>query len=112
MIGLPQHLLYNIVKIFALADFYSSIIFFIIPIDPSFISSTFIYIDHARPTITADGFVNETRRSFGITLCGDKTAQSRQLHGKVTHHYHLKSNNNLSIFHRYVTRAKRLNQSA
>lgn len=64
-------LLYNIVKIFALTDFYSSMIFLIKSIDSSFISSTFIYIDHARLTITADGFVKETRRSFGITLCGE-----------------------------------------
>lgn len=54
-------LLYDIVKIFALANFYLSMIFLIKPIDANYISSTFIYIDHARLAITANGFVKETR---------------------------------------------------
>ena len=60
MIGLPHHLLYNVIQIFALPDFHSLVFIYIVLLDSGSVGAAFVDIDQAGFAIGTDSVVQKT----------------------------------------------------
>jgi hypothetical protein len=61
MIGMPYHLLYNILQIFTLSHFYALVFIAIVLLDGGRIGAAFINVDQARLPIETDSFVQKSQ---------------------------------------------------